>query len=92
VLRRARAARRSALRPPLAHSCPSSTPRPRERGARTVAASGRDGTAGRDDGGGSDDSGGGGGSDPLPRHLKSEYGPRAEGLRASRVQHGRARQ
>src|SRR5262249_25639961 len=98
VLRRARAARRPAWRPPVAHGCPSSTPRPREGGARMVAASGRDGSGGRDDGGGSDDGGGGNGDGPSPPHPKSASGPRAEvipqsELRAPRIlQHdGRAR-
>jgi hypothetical protein len=65
VLRRARAARRPAWRPPVLDACPASTPRPRERGARVVAASGRDGT-GKDDGSGGGDDDGGGGSDPPP--------------------------
>jgi len=97
ALRRVRAARRPVWRPPVVHACPTSTPRPRERGACMVVASGRDGTAGRDDGGG--DSDGGGSSDPPPPHLKSEYGPRAEAQfnssrsRAPRVpSDGRARQ
>jgi hypothetical protein len=68
VLRLARAARRRrAWRPPIVHGCPISTPRPRERGARMVAASGRNGDGARDDGGGPADSdGGGAGSDPPP--------------------------
>src|SRR5262245_19165118 len=55
-------------------SC-SSSPRPRESGARVVAA-GRDGENGRDDGGGSDDDGGGGGSsggsDPPPAQCDGD--------------------
>jgi len=68
VLRLARAARRRAWRPPVLHACPTSTPRPREGGARMVAASGRDGSGKRDDGGGSGDPEGGGG-DPPPQRL-----------------------
>jgi len=63
VLRLARAARRRAWRPAVVHACPTSTPRPRERGARRVAASGRDGIGKRDDGSGDV----GSGSDPPPR-------------------------
>jgi len=73
---------------------PSSTPRPRQGGTRVVAASGRDGSDGRDDGSGDD--GGGGGGEPPPRR-KSEHGARAEirftsssSSRAPRVQRGRA--
>ena len=62
ALRRVRAARRPVWRPPVVHACPTSTPRPRERGARVVAARGRDGGA-RDDGGGDSD----GGGDPPPQ-------------------------
>jgi len=72
ALRRARAARRPAWRPPVVHVCPAS--RPREGGARMVAASGRAGRSERgppgndDDGGGgsSDGDGGGSGSEPPP--------------------------
>jgi len=74
------AALRRAWRPPVLHACPTSTPRPREGGARVLVASGRDGSEGRDDGDG-------GGSDPPP-HLK--FPPRS---RAPRVlKNGRARQ
>ena len=61
ALRRARAACRRAYRPPVLHACPTSTPRPREGGARMVAVGGRDGDGARDDGGGSSDPDGGGG-------------------------------
>jgi hypothetical protein len=68
ALRRARAARRAPWRPPVARSCPSSTARPREGGARVVAVGGRDGDGTRDDGSGGGD-GNGGGSDPPPPRL-----------------------
>jgi len=64
-------------RPAIAHSRPtahrdpsSSAPRPREGGARMVAASGRHGT-GRDDGGGGDGDGdgNGGGGEPAQRLI-----------------------
>jgi hypothetical protein len=59
------AQRRPAWRPPVAHGCPSSTPRPRERGARKVG--GRDGAQKRDDGSGDGDGDGdGGGGDGSP--------------------------
>ena len=64
ALRRVRAARRRPVsRPPVPHACPASTPRPREGGARMVAARGRGGMK-RDDG--SSDSDGGGGEPPPP--------------------------
>jgi hypothetical protein len=75
VLRLARAARRRAWRPPVVHACPASTPRPREGGARMVAASGRDGTAERDDGGGKSD-GGGDGDGPSRAHKSSRFSGR----------------
>ena len=62
AVRRARAARRAVQRRPAW--------RPREGGARMVAASGRDGSGKRDDGSGDGDSdgdGGGGGEPPGPR-------------------------
>jgi hypothetical protein len=64
-LREAR--RRAPARPPaIVHAVPASSPRPRERGARMVAAPcGRDGTAGRDDGGGGEGDSGGGSEPPA---------------------------
>jgi len=59
--------RRPVWRPAVRHVYPSSTPRPRERGARMVAASGRDGTGARDDGGGGGGGDGGDGPPPPPR-------------------------
>src|SRR5262249_1252930 len=54
-------------RPPVTHDRPSSTPRPREGGARMVAASGRDGSGERDDGSGDGGNAGGGGGEPPPQ-------------------------
>jgi len=86
ALRRARAARRPAWRPPVLYA------RPREGGARMVVASGRDGSGEREDGSGDGDG-------PAPPRLKSKYGPRAEvsppptpRSRAPRVLDGRAPQ
>jgi N6-adenosine-specific RNA methylase IME4 len=73
ALRRARAARRPAWRPPVLHPCPASTPRRRERGACVVAESGRDGSGERDDGGGDSDDGEGGGSDPPPPRSRGVH-------------------
>ena len=84
VLRRARAARRPAWRPPVAHNRPNSTPRPREGGARMAAASGRDGTGERDDGSGGDGDGDGdGGGDPPPSRLGARVLERERGRAAS---------
>jgi hypothetical protein len=66
-LREAR--RRAPARPPaIVHAVPASSPRPREGGARMVAAGGRDGNGDRDDGSG-DDGGPDLDPDPLLRRL-----------------------
>jgi len=72
ALRRVRAARRP-VRRPLVHDRPSSTARPREGGARMVAAAGRDGTAERDDGGGGDSGDDGGGGEPPPPRSRAPF-------------------
>ena len=74
-----RPSRRPAWRPPVLHASPTSSPRPREGGARMVAASGRDGTGERDDGSGGDSDGGGGGSSE-PSGPRS-HAPFAGGVR-----------
>lgn len=60
VLRLARAARRRAWRPPVVHACPTSSPRPREGGARMLA-------SGRSERGPPGDDGGGDGDGPPGR-------------------------
>jgi hypothetical protein len=68
--------RAPAWRPAVVHIAPRSTPRPRERGARMVAASGRDGTGERDDGSGGDSGAGagGGGDGPGPAPAPDDPG------------------
>jgi hypothetical protein len=61
--------RAPAWRPAVAYAVPTLAPRPRERGARVVAASGRDGDGGRDDGGGGD-----GGDPPGPASANDAAG------------------
>jgi len=62
--------------PTVVHAVPASTPRPRERGARVVAASGRDGSGERDDGSGGNDDGSGSDGPPPPGRVPSINGRR----------------
>ena len=67
--------RRRSCRPVLRHAHTSSSPRPREGGARVVAATGRDGSGERDDGGG--DSADGGSDPPSPPSPAHDIAARA---------------
>src|SRR5262249_41895396 len=67
--------RSGARRPPVPRPIVHAMPRPREGGARMVAASGRDGDGARDNGSGdSDGDGGGDGDGPSPTPAREVVG------------------